>query len=191
MIYVTHDQTEALTFADQVVVMQTGQILQEGTPEQLFERPAHTFVGHFIGSPGMNIAPCTIDGDDALVAGHRVPLPTGLAKRARILVADPSPDAPDDTTDSVPALELGIRPRHIEPCPDDAPGSLPVQVSAVADHGRFLAITGALGDVSLQLVARPGTDIHPGAVYRARFPRERICLYHQRRIIEPQADCDR
>ena len=51
MIYVTHDQTEALTFADQVVVMDLGMIVQIGTPQELFERPAHTFVGHFIGSP--------------------------------------------------------------------------------------------------------------------------------------------
>ncbi len=51
MIYVTHDQTEALTFADQVVVMKDGEIVQIGTPIELFERPKHTFVGHFIGSP--------------------------------------------------------------------------------------------------------------------------------------------
>ena len=60
MIYVTHDQTEALTFADKVVVMSDGEVVQTGTPEELFERPAHTFVGHFIGSPGMNILPCTV-----------------------------------------------------------------------------------------------------------------------------------
>jgi glycerol transport system ATP-binding protein len=58
MIYVTHDQIEALTFADQVVVMHEGQIVQTGTPVELFEKPKHTFVGHFIGSPGMNILPC-------------------------------------------------------------------------------------------------------------------------------------
>ena len=58
MIYVTHDQTEALTFADEVVVMYEGQIVQIGTPEELFSKPRHTFVGHFIGSPGMNLLPC-------------------------------------------------------------------------------------------------------------------------------------
>ena len=55
MIYVTHDQTEALTFADKVVVMYDGRVVQMGTPEELFETPAHTFVGYFIGSPGMNL----------------------------------------------------------------------------------------------------------------------------------------
>jgi glycerol transport system ATP-binding protein len=54
MIYVTHDQTEALTFADTVVVMHDGRVVQSGTPAELFDKPAHTFVGYFIGSPGMN-----------------------------------------------------------------------------------------------------------------------------------------
>src|SRR5690606_18519329 len=60
MIYVTHDQTEALTFADRVVVMDEGEVVQIGTPVELFERPQHTFVGHFIGSPGMNVLPATV-----------------------------------------------------------------------------------------------------------------------------------
>ena len=55
MIFVTHDQTEALTFADKVVVMNNGSVLQIGTPEELFKKPAHTFVGYFIGSPGWNV----------------------------------------------------------------------------------------------------------------------------------------
>ena len=70
MIYVTHDQTEALTFADQVVVMNFGQVLQVGTPIELFERPAHTFVGHFIGSPGMNVVPVSVVDGQVQVAGQ-------------------------------------------------------------------------------------------------------------------------
>ena len=62
MIYVTHDQTEALTFADKVVVMHDGAVVQMGTPSELFERPAHTFVGYFIGSPGMNVMKAEVDG---------------------------------------------------------------------------------------------------------------------------------
>ena len=60
LIYVTHDQVEALTFADQVVVMTRGRAVQIGNASELFERPAHTFVGHFIGSPGMNFLPATV-----------------------------------------------------------------------------------------------------------------------------------
>ena len=72
MIYVTHDQTEALTFADQVVVMKDGEIVQIGTPVELFEQPTHTFVGHFIGSPGMNVLPCQVKNGGAVFAGHAV-----------------------------------------------------------------------------------------------------------------------
>jgi glycerol transport system ATP-binding protein len=60
LIYVTHDQVEALTFADQVVVMTRGRAVQVGSASQLFERPQHMFVGHFIGSPGMNFLPASL-----------------------------------------------------------------------------------------------------------------------------------
>ncbi|MBL0728219.1 ABC transporter ATP-binding protein [Piscinibacter sp. HJYY11] len=60
LIYVTHDQVEALTFAEEVVVMTRGKAVQIGSADQLFERPQHTFVGHFIGSPGMNFLPAAI-----------------------------------------------------------------------------------------------------------------------------------
>ncbi|HNW65263.1 MAG TPA: ABC transporter ATP-binding protein [Piscinibacter sp.] len=60
LVYVTHDQVEALTFAEQVVVMTRGRAVQVGSASDLFERPQHTFVGHFIGSPGMNFLPATL-----------------------------------------------------------------------------------------------------------------------------------
>ena len=72
MIYVTHDQTEALTFADTVVVMHDGRVVQSGTPAELFEKPAHTFVGYFIGSPGMNIVPAEVRGREARIDGHAI-----------------------------------------------------------------------------------------------------------------------
>jgi glycerol transport system ATP-binding protein len=87
MIYVTHDQTEALTFADKVVVMYDGRVVQMGTPEELFERPAHTFVGYFIGSPGMNLFDARIEGNRAhLRAGQsiwvRPTIPSGATPRS-------------------------------------------------------------------------------------------------------------
>lgn len=74
MIYVTHDQTEALTFADTVVVMHDGKVVQAGRPDELFERPEHTFVGYFIGSPGMNVLPATVEGNRAHVEGGTIEL---------------------------------------------------------------------------------------------------------------------
>lgn len=69
MIYVTHDQTEALTFADRVSVMADGRIVQTGTPEDVYLSPEHEFVGHFVGSPGMNFVPSSVLG---ITVGDRV-----------------------------------------------------------------------------------------------------------------------
>src|SRR5262245_27396241 len=93
MIYVTHDQTEALTFADQVVVMNNGMVVQIGTPVELFERPKHTFVGHFIGSPGMNVLPCSVDNGRVGFLGQ----PVETAGEGRLTGGDGK-------------LELGVRP---------------------------------------------------------------------------------
>jgi glycerol transport system ATP-binding protein len=69
LIYVTHDQTEALTFADEVVVLQEGEVVQTGEPTELFLEPAHEFVGHFIGSPGMNVLPAEVGAGGAVTVG--------------------------------------------------------------------------------------------------------------------------
>jgi len=70
MIYVTHDQVEAMTLADRIVVLQAGQIEQVGSPRELYERPTNLFVAQFIGSPKMNVMPCGADGDRFRLPGH-------------------------------------------------------------------------------------------------------------------------
>jgi len=117
MIYVTHDQTEALTFADKVVVMYEGEVVQIGTPEELFERPGHTFVGYFIGSPGMNILPCEVQNNVARVSGHNVNLNVAYLPPAGA------------------KLELGIRPEFIR-FVSGVKGALPVRIKSVIDVGR-------------------------------------------------------
>ena len=114
MVYVTHDQTEALTFADKVVVMYDGQIVQIGTPAELFERPSHTFVGYFIGSPGMNVMPVTVEGATARIGDMAVPLA----------------GAPKLTGSG--SVELGIRPEFVKL----ERGGLPVSIEKVEDIGR-------------------------------------------------------
>jgi len=78
-VYVTHDQIEAMTMADKIVVMQGGRIEQVGAPLDLYDRPANTFVAGFIGSPSMNLAPGVVKGGAVeLDGGARLPLPVGL-----------------------------------------------------------------------------------------------------------------
>ena len=116
MIYVTHDQTEALTFADTVVVMHDGAIVQTGRPDELYERPEHTFVGHFIGSPGMNILPAAVDLATATI-GDRV-LALG-----RPLAAPPAGGR----------IEIGIRPEFVRLGRGEGH---PVTIERIDDLGR-------------------------------------------------------
>src|ERR1700749_4983231 len=100
MIYVTHDQTEALTFADTVVVMHDGRVVQSGSPAELFDKPAHTFVGYFIGSPGMNIVPSEVKGREARIDGHTIALNTSY-----------------DNLPPGARIEIGVRPEFVSVAP--------------------------------------------------------------------------
>jgi multiple sugar transport system ATP-binding protein len=99
-IYVTHDQVEAMTMADRIVVMQAGRIEQIGAPLELFDRPANTFVAGFIGSPAMNLLKGRVAGGAVEVEGFKLPLPPGA-----------------QVTEGQEVL-YGIRPEHFERTPD-------------------------------------------------------------------------
>lgn len=133
MIYVTHDQTEALTFADEVVVIYEGEIVQVGTPEALFEKPEHTFVGYFIGSPGMNVLECELQGDKAVIHGHTLQL-------------DQTYSQPDSNN-----VKIGLRPEHLSLT---APGGdgIPVKILRVDDIGRHKVVRVAFNGSELNVI---------------------------------------
>jgi glycerol transport system ATP-binding protein len=130
LVYVTHDQVEALTLADQVVVMNQGRVVQAGSPQELFERPADTFVGYFIGSPGMNLLPCAVEEGAAVVEGQRIPLPPTVCAKAK---ADGG------------ELRLGIRPEFLRRVREGTPSSVRVEVTQVEELGRYRIATAKLG----------------------------------------------
>lgn len=138
MIYVTHDQTEALTFADKVVVMYDGRVVQMGTPEELFNTPEHTFVGYFIGSPGMNVLDATINGDKAIVGGVEVQLGAGYA--------------PIDGK-----VEIGVRPEFLSLTSDDT--GLPISVERVEDVGRHKIVRADFQGNEINIIAPEGAEI--------------------------------
>ncbi|MEM7721155.1 MAG: sn-glycerol-3-phosphate ABC transporter ATP-binding protein UgpC [Pseudomonadota bacterium] len=119
-VYVTHDQIEAMTMADHVVVLQAGKIEQQGAPLTLYDRPANRFVAGFIGSPAMNFVPGVVTEE-----GNRVRLAL--------------PDAPVlETEINLPRqtpVEVGIRPEHMVLGPLDAPHAVPFTVNAVETTG--------------------------------------------------------
>ncbi|MCW8195785.1 ABC transporter ATP-binding protein [Proteobacteria bacterium 005FR1] len=126
LIYVTHDQSEALTFADQVVVMNEGQILQVGSPQELFEKPAHSFVGHFIGSPGMNFFDCELVDGHALIGSQKLRIHHGGCAQ------------PAERT------QIGIRPEFLRLSDSAGDHSLPVMVESVQDLGNYQIASGQL-----------------------------------------------
>lgn len=119
MIYVTHDQVEALTFADKVVVMFEGTVVQVGTPVELFNKPRHKFVGYFIGSPGMNFLPCKIDQGQPVFHSNLLNTSHPVSN------------------DLIGRIEVGIRPEFVEFADD----GIPVVIEKIEDLGRYQVVT--------------------------------------------------
>ncbi|MGH6899220.1 MAG: sn-glycerol-3-phosphate import ATP-binding protein UgpC [Geminicoccaceae bacterium] len=136
-IYVTHDQVEAMTLGDRLMVMNAGQVEQTGTPLEVYERPASVFVAGFIGSPGMNLLNATIaeDGRDVLVDGTRLAL------------AQPCPSQTDRP------IVLGLRPEHLMPLADERAG-LPLAVALVEMLGADTVVHGQVPSSGTPLTAR-------------------------------------
>ena len=154
MIYVTHDQTEALTFADKVVVMYDGRVVQIGTPEELFERPEHTFVGYFIGSPGMNVIPAQIEGNVAHVNGSQIALTRGY-------------------TDLSGKVEIGVRPEFARLSRDEG---LPVNIRRVEDVGRHKIVRADSFGQELNIIAGEDDSISPDMT-RVTFDPAHVNVY--------------
>ncbi|SMX25640.1 ABC transporter ATP-binding protein [Boseongicola aestuarii] len=155
MIYVTHDQTEALTFADKVVVMYDGRVVQIGTPQELFERPAHTFVGYFIGSPGMNLFDAEIDGTTARIAGATVQLDGGYAP-------------------SGGKIQIGVRPEFVKLTTSET--GVPASIKRIEDVGRHKIIRLDVAGHEVSAIAGEDDSISQDA-QRITFDRGGINVY--------------
>jgi glycerol transport system ATP-binding protein len=165
LIYVTHDQIEALTFADQVVVMTEGEVVQIGSAQQLFEAPAHTFVGYFIGNPGMNLITAAFSADGVRIPGVNEFLPVRRGLRMG------------------ETLTLGIRPEFVECVPAGTSGSLPAQVIAARNMGTHWLVDCQLGEHRIAAKQRALHPVHAGDAIGVRLPDERILYYvNERRV---------
>ena len=162
MIYVTHDQTEALTFADQVVVMLEGEIVQIGTPVELFEKPKHTFVGHFIGSPGMNILSCNFERGKAFVDGIKIPTNSLIKENL-----------------SFSKTEIGIRPEFVTFSND----GIPVKIIKVSNTGRHKIIDTECKNGKIKVVSHSSKEIPNGSAFLS-FNKNYTYAYGDSRIIE-------
>ena len=161
MIYVTHDQVEALTFADKVVVMFDGTIVQVGTPVELFNKPNHTFVGYFIGSPGMNVLPCRIDGGRPVFHNH---------------VVDTDYRVHGALTGKI---ELGIRPEFVT----FADEGIPVAIDKVEDLGRYQVVTVRHESSAIKMIVNEGESVPDGSA-KIRFSPAHTRIYRDDWVVD-------
>jgi len=168
LVYVTHDQVEALTFADLVAVMFEGEIVQVGTPQDLFENPEHRFVGYFIGSPGMNFLACTLDGNMARVNGASIALDEKLAALGRSASGN---------------LEVGIRPMHVALSPEPIEYGIPVDLKSVDDQGTYKIVTLRLAGETLKAKVPEGHLIPKGKAWCV-FPPKWTRLFANGKLVK-------
>ncbi|MGR3626216.1 MAG: ABC transporter ATP-binding protein [Limimaricola sp.] len=156
MIYVTHDQIEAMTLADRIVVLEAGRIAQVGTPKELYEHPANLFVAQFIGSPKMNVMPCRTSRGEWRIEGGRGGAYPGAAE----------------------AVTLGIRPEHIALLPEGkgaCDGTVDLLEYLGADTYVIVDCGGEVGKITLRVIG--GTDLRPGQRVGLGFDTERLHFF--------------
>ena len=129
-VYVTHDQTEALTLGDRIAVLAGGLLQQVGTPQEMYERPANEFVAGFIGSPAMNLGTFTVDGEWAKIGPARVRL--SAATRNALIPEDDG------------KIKIGFRPEGLDVVDATVEGTIPVEVDFVEELGSDAYVYGHL-----------------------------------------------
>jgi multiple sugar transport system ATP-binding protein len=169
MIYVTHDQTEAMTLADRIVVLNHGRIEQVGAPLDLYHRPANCFVAGFIGSPKMNFLPCELIAATATEASVRLTDGVEVA-----VAADARSLAPGSR------LTLGIRPEHLQTGPVGAAHAIPARVKVAERLGdrTFLHVAVEGMSAALVVAAEAGNPLTTGDAAGLAFAPGRAFLFN-------------
>lgn len=173
MVYVTHDQLEASTFADKIALMYGGQIVQFGTPRELFEKPNHTFVGYFIGSPGMNFIEVSRSEGGVEFDGLKVPMD----------------DSIQDFLEQIPSnnLKIGIRPEFVHVSVESIAGSFACDITHIEDLGTYKIVT--LNLKGHMLKARLDEDqLVPENKAYVSFPKQWLKLYVDEYLIEGDSE---
>jgi sn-glycerol 3-phosphate transport system ATP-binding protein len=157
-VFVTHDQIEAMTLADRLVVMNAGRIEQVGTPAEVYSKPATRFVARFIGSPAMNIIPCERDGDHlSFGQGHRFLaglLPGGTAK-----------------------LDLGFRPEHATLSRHIDAASIPFHIDLVEEIGTARLCHGSLDGHDIAVSVSPAFPVRGGETVALSVEPDQLHLF--------------
>jgi|TARA_R110000764_G_scaffold6108_1_gene23279 glycerol transport system ATP-binding protein len=168
MVYVTHDQLEASTFADKIAVMYNGQIVQFGTPRELFENPAHTFVGYFIGSPGMNFFDVELN-DTLTFGGHAIATSDAMLTRLKAMNAS--------------NIKVGIRPEFVHVWDGKNSDAFPVEVDFVEDLGTYKILSFLFNGQIMKARLSEDQQVPTGQIY-VSFPEQWTKIYVDEYLID-------
>ncbi len=163
MIYVTHDQHEALTFADNVTVINKGSIVQKGTPDELFLNPESPFVGYFIGSPGMNMMDCEIDDHGISVGSISYKISKEKFKKIKGLDGK---------------FQLGIRPEFVEARTSSGGDQTTFKLKNVENMGPYQILTLELNGLVIKARVDDQFNASDNSLVEVHFPQDKIRLYH-------------
>lgn len=163
LVYVTHDQIEAMTVGDRIVVMNQGKIQMAGTPEEVYHNPKNIFTARFIGAPPMNILKANYKKGELRLEG-----------RDRALIVPTSLQAVLGTTDR--ALFLGIRPERLQIKEEPAENTIPAGIQYLEDYGSTVSMTLVFGDQTLMLTTRDHS-YQKGQRVHVAFPPEHLKLF--------------
>ena len=165
LVYVTHDQNEAMTFADNIIVMDQGEIVQVGLPKDLFERPKTTFVGYFIGSPAMNLFETQLHTDNSVkINGTTIKTNTNLSKLKNN------------------NIKLGIRSEFVKVAKDESENLVEVNIQKIEDFGNFKLLTTRMGQLTIKSKINREIEIANDKV-KLHFPPEKCCVYQNNKLI--------
>ena len=169
-VFVTHDQAEALALADRVAVMENGRVRQIGSPREVFQRPASTFVASFIGATPMNLLSGAVapSGRHVVVGGALLPVPAGLA--TPLTAGEP--------------VVYGVRPEYTRWAPGPAEGALSGEVTVVEHLGSALLVTVTGPAGAFQAVADEDAPLAPGDTAHVVPRPDRTLLYRDGVLLE-------
>jgi multiple sugar transport system ATP-binding protein len=160
MVYVTHDQIEAMAMADRIVLMDLGVVQQVGSPSDLYNIPANLFVASFIGEPPMNILPGELHSTDGIIEFHSngFRLPITNPQMVQALKAHPRPQ-----------ITMGIRPRHIDPHPQPGSKTVAAELYGFEPHGEHNILSFKIGNEVVLVLSGPGFFPEPGQTIHLEF----------------------
>lgn len=171
-IYVTHDQVEAMTLADQIVVLNRGRIQQIGDPQNIYAKPKNRMVATFLGNPPMNVFRCTYGGGCFHVSGQSLPCPTAIHAQLQLTEGQ--------------IIDLGIRPEHIEIIKvinsthtAENTSQLTIEVNVIEPLGREVLVRGSLvtSDILLNVHTAADWQGYPGDHINIQLNLERLFIF--------------